>query len=131
MCNKDFFKEVLSGSKDLMELRNVRYINVPLYDELSVVTLWPLMQEANDFMRHFPSKLPKGRLPDRCYFFNILNTSNPDYVQKLLVHANEQRNTAANEDMQDQQVEVTDAWYEKLQAVPFLSCKYRLNTNIL
>ena len=131
MCNKDFLKEVLSGDKELLELSDVRYINVPLYDELSVVTLWPLMQEANDFMRHFPRKLPKGRLPECPYFFNILNTINPAYVQKLIKHANEQRNAAASKELKDQYVEVTEEWYAKLQAVPFLSCKYRLNTNTL
>ena len=39
--NKDFLKEVLTGEKRLLALNEVKYVNVPLYDELSVVALWP------------------------------------------------------------------------------------------
>jgi len=41
--------------------------------------------------------MAKGRVPDREYFFNILHTLYPDYVRSLIVHANEQRNSVANE----------------------------------
>ena len=39
--NKDFLRDVLSDQKHLMEIQNVRFVNVPLYDELSVKNLWP------------------------------------------------------------------------------------------
>jgi hypothetical protein len=45
-------------------------------------------------MRFFPDKLPKGRLPDRDYFFNVLNTIREEYVQALIKHAHVQRFTA-------------------------------------
>ena len=77
MINKDFLKEVLSEEKDLLELKDVKWINVPLFDELSVVNMWPMMKENKKIMMYFPSKLPKGRVPDREYFFNILNTFQP------------------------------------------------------
>ena len=51
-----------------------------MYDELSVVKLWPLMQDDAEFKSFFPSSMPKGRLPDRDYFFNILNTVQFDYL---------------------------------------------------
>ena len=34
--NKDFLKEVLQGHKLLLTMSEVRHINVPVYDELSV-----------------------------------------------------------------------------------------------
>ena len=43
MINKDFFKEVLTEEKSLLKLDEVKRVNVPLYDELSVVSLWPMM----------------------------------------------------------------------------------------
>ena len=82
-------------------------------------------------MVYFPRKLPKGRLPDRDYFFNILNTLNHEYVDKLVQHANEMRNTAADKDRSDQYVEVTEEWWSKLQEIPFISCKYLLSTNFI
>lgn len=65
MINKDFLKEVLAERKDLLELSKVKFKHVPLYDELSVVKLWPLMKEDKEFMIFMPDKLPKGRIPDR------------------------------------------------------------------
>ena len=77
MINKDFLKEVLAEDKDLLELKEVKWINVPLFDELSVIKIWPMIREDKQIMQYFPSKLPKGRVPDREYFFNILNTFQP------------------------------------------------------
>ena len=44
MLNKDFLKGVLTEKKSLLRLDQVKRINVPLYDELSVVKIWPMMQ---------------------------------------------------------------------------------------
>lgn len=93
MVNKDFLKQVLTEEKRLMPISDVRFINVPMYDELSVKRMWPDMKNSPDFMRFFPDKLPIGRLPDRDYFFNMLNTCNPAYVAELIKHANEQRHS--------------------------------------
>ena len=74
-------------------------------------------------MKHFPSKLPKGRVPDREYFWNVMHTLMPEYTQALMAHANEQRNSQASEAQAKETIEITDEWYEKLKAVPFMSCK--------
>ena len=96
MMNKDFLKGVLIEEKQLLKLNEVNRVNVPHYDELAVATFWPMMHDDERFMRFFPSKLPKGRVPDREYFWNIMHTLHPDYVQNLIRHAQEQRNSAAN-----------------------------------
>ena len=74
MMNKDFLKEVLAEDKALLRLEQVSRINVPLYDELSVGNIWPMLKSDEKFMLYFPAKMAKGRVPDREYFFNILNT---------------------------------------------------------
>ena len=81
MLNKDFLKEVLTEEKKLLRLDEVKRISVPLYEELAVVKLWPMMQSDEQFMQYFPNKLPKGRVPDRSYFFDLLHTFQPNYVQ--------------------------------------------------
>lgn len=80
MLNKDFLKAVLMEKKTLLPLKEVKYVNVPFYDELSVVKIWPMVQNDPDVMKYFPAKLPKGRVPDRTYFFNILNTRQSAYI---------------------------------------------------
>ena len=121
--NKDFLKEVFAEDKELLELKEVRWINVPLFDELSVIKIWPMTKEDTQFMKYFPQKLPKGRVPDREYFFNILNTLYPLYVQEIIRHANDQRNSVANDAQARETIEVSDKWWEALNDVPFISCK--------
>ena len=40
MINKDMLKEILSGNKALLKLKDVRFIQVPRYDEISVKNLY-------------------------------------------------------------------------------------------
>lgn len=89
MINKDFLKEVLNGKKKLFPLSEVKWINVPMFDELAVKNIFPLVQGEPAAMEYFPSKLPNGRLPDREYFWNVMNTGNTEYVTSLIKHANE------------------------------------------
>ena len=126
MVNKDFLKAVLSGEKHLLELKQVKFINVPVYDELAVKHMYPLARDEPRLLLYFPDRLPKGRLPDRDYFWNVFNTLNEEYVGRLIKHAHEQRNSAGRETEPAQNVVVTEDWWQKLTAVPFISCKYPL-----
>ena len=94
MLTKDFLKEVLTNEKALLRLEQVKRISVPLYDELSVVKVWPMMKDDEKIRRYLPAKLAKGRVPERDYFFNLVNTFHGDYLAELLQHANKQRNEA-------------------------------------
>ena len=123
MLNKDFLKQVLAGDKQLLELKHLKQVYVPVYDELAVQKIWPLIKEDRAMMRYFPDKLPKGRLPDREYFWNIVNSVNEPYVTKLVKHANELRNAASKQQEAEKVVEITDEWWQKLNAVPFISSK--------
>ena len=87
MLNKDFLKAVLMDKKSLLRLDQVKYVNVPFYDELSVVKIWPMVQKDPEIMKYFPAKLPKGRVPDRSYFFNIMNTFQPGYLEHVIRNA--------------------------------------------
>ena len=44
MLNKDFLKAVLTDNKALLRLDKVKRVNVPLYEELAVIKIWPMMQ---------------------------------------------------------------------------------------
>ena len=134
--NKDFLKDVLVGKKHLMKKQQVNYITVPHYDELAVKALWPDLKKDADFMSYFPSVYPKGRGPPRDYFFNILHTVKPDYLQQLLEHANKMRMAAGGPGQQTEAIKISQYWEEELKSMPYLSSKchcfsllgcYRLN----
>ena len=80
VVSKDFLRDVLAGKKQLMKKAEVKAVQVPHYDELSVRRLWPEMRKDADFLSFFPSKYPKDKGPPRDYFFNILNTLYPEYL---------------------------------------------------
>ena len=65
----------------LMKKTEVQKITVPHYDELSVKNIWPQLKKDSEFTKYFPEKYPVGKGPPRQYFFDILNTLYPDYLQ--------------------------------------------------
>ena len=114
-----------------MELHDVVWINAPSYDELGVKHIWPLMKSDPDFMKYFPDKMAKGRLPDRTYFWNVLNTYDNDYAEKLIKHAHEQRNSGTGQLQEDKTIVVSQTWEERLMKLPFISCKYSYGSHII
>ena len=98
MMNKDFLRAVLADKKKLLKLSEVKMINVPKYEELSVKKLFPYLKDDPIFMMYLPDYFPKGHTPDREYFFNVLNTLMPQYVSKIIAHASRCRNHIVQED---------------------------------
>ena len=94
---------------------------VPRYDELSVKKFWPLMHSDRAFMQYMPDPTEDGRLPEREYFWNVLNTGQTAYVQQLIAYANEQRMTAQEEGDGGNTIEISEEWWNKLTALPFVS----------
>ena len=77
---KDFLKDVLGGKKRLLGENDVKRVNMPHYDELSVKGLWGELSQDPEFMTFMPDSFPKGKMCDRTYMFNILNTVHTDYT---------------------------------------------------
>ena len=75
-------------------------------------------------MRHFPDEMPKGRVPSREYFFNVMNTGMGEYLAGLIKHANNQRNSAGAADMQQETILVSDKMMEQLNSMPSISSKF-------
>ena len=61
MWTKDFAKEIFSGRKRLLKMREVRFINVTKYEELSVKNLYDHFLTLDGMNFYFPDKFPKGR----------------------------------------------------------------------
>ena len=123
VVNKDFLKQVFSGQKDLLPKSQVAFIQVPHYDELSVKKIYPQMQKDPDFTKYFPDKYPKDKGPPREYFFNVLNTLHPEFLQGCMHHANEQRMAAYGKGMEKESIAITQYWAEQLKGMPYLSCR--------
>ena len=123
MLNKDFLRDILQDKKKLMKQADITPITVPKYDELSVKALLPEWQAQPDFWVYFPDKLPKDRVPDRDYFFTIMNTLQPDYVAAMIKHAQQLRFCGQAQHDEPQDIVIASHWVESLTALPFLSRK--------
>ena len=87
MFTKDWVKQILSGEKELMEMKDLRVVTVTKYDELSVKRLYDDLLTLDGMTKYFPDSYPQGRVCDRDYMFNIANTLHPDVVSDLIKHA--------------------------------------------
>ena len=87
MINKDFLKQVLANEKSLMKMSELKAVNVPKYDELSVKQVYPMIKQDPKVHKYFPDRYPEGRIPDRTYTFNVYHTVYPKYVQDMIKHA--------------------------------------------
>ena len=118
---KDFLKLVFAGKKDLIPLAQVRPINVPRYDELSVSGLILEVMSQKDLAKFFPEQRTKADLPDREYFFSVINTIEPDYLSALVKHAQTQCNAPVNPQDNPNVIEVTEFWQKELKASAYFS----------
>ena len=123
MMTKDFVRQILAEEKDLIKMAGLRQINIPKFDELSVKNISPRYMEDVEVMRFLPSHLPKGKYPDREYYFNVLNTVHPNHVKKMVDYANEQRYKSGTYQGQMDEIKVSDKWWDELNSMPFFSCK--------
>ena len=129
MVNKDHMRKILLEEKRFMPLEDVKPVNMPKWDELSVKHMWPKMKAIEGFMLYMPERLPKKILPDREYFFNIMNSVNPDYVQKAIQHAAAQRNSVTEQNAESESILLSANMHALLQEKPFQSGKSPLLTD--
>ena len=99
-------------------------MNVPQFDEISAKSVFPLFKNDPEIMKYIPDLLAAGKLPDRVYFYNILNTVHPEYMSNAIKHANEQRYGSGQINNQMEEIKVSDSWWAELNEMPFVSRKY-------
>ena len=56
---------MLAGNKALLKKADVRRVQVPHYDELSVRRVFPMFKADKVFQQYFPSSYPKDKGPPR------------------------------------------------------------------
>ena len=118
MFTKEFAKQVFCGNKKLLKLREVKFIAVTKYDELSVKNLYDDFISLEGMIHYFPDKYPKGRQCDREYMFNIANTLYEDLTKELIEHALKQRNAIESDKKQKESIMISDFWKEELKSLP-------------
>ena len=78
--------------------------------------------------KYFPDQYAVGKGPGREYFFNVLNTVQPNFLKQMVDHTNKQRMSAEGVIGQQKSIKISQFWEEQLKAMPYLSSKYLLTT---
>ena len=118
MFTKDFAKEVFAGRKRLLKMREVKFINVTKFEELSVKGLYDKFIGLEGMKFYFPDKYPKGRQCDREYMFNVANTLYEEITTELIHHAHLQRNHIETDKKKQESVLISDHWKNELKSLP-------------
>ena len=78
---------------------------------------------------YFPDSYPKGRVCDREFMFNVVNTLHPDVVTRIREHALEVR-FVVNDDVQTKEtILMTDHWKQELGSLPMRTTVSQTITN--
>ena len=99
------------------------YISVPHFQELSVKRLWLDLKQDSKFNIYFNDEFPEEKVPNREYFYNILNTIYPDYLKSIMAHASKERYAVDGEVQKIHTIEATQEWEDELKNMPFKSSK--------
>ena len=124
MFTKDYAKDIFAEKKQIRKKKDVLFIDVPKFDELSVKNLYGALMALEGMQRYFPDKYPKGRQCDRDYLFNVANTMHPRVVQEYIEHALKQRHDPQLRGNQHESIIISDKFKEELKSLP-LSNKVR------
>ena len=95
LVTKDFLRKVFRGEKRLYKLNEVKRIEVPMYEELSVDSLMKAYGQDEKFRSYLPDIVAKGKKQSREYMFNIFNTIYPHTLYEIIFNARKARNDTA------------------------------------
>ena len=118
---KDFLKGVIQENKKLLRMSEVKFVNVPAFDEIAVKHLYSAVLKKEGMAAYFPDKFPKNTQCEKAYFYNVWNTLYPEQVKEVIKHANEQRYTVSNQAAQENSIAISEGWQRELDSMPFIS----------
>ena len=80
-----------------------------------------LIKDDELLHKYFPEEFFSGRTIKRSYFFGVINTLYPGYLDNLISHANDVRINKTNSNDEEQTILATDRWAYELTAINFYS----------
>lgn len=124
-----FLRDFLKGEKELIKATEVVQFNVPNYPELAVTEMIKVFKGDADLMRYLNYYDDDKNLPERDFFYGILGTFLPKYLEKVIQEQNRLRNKKTEEEDKKDTIQIREDLLRKLQNEPYLSSK--LSTYII
>ena len=70
--------------KKALKLNHVSFINVPVFDEVSVKNLIDMVKNDKLVCSYLPDEYLENKTPDRQFLLNIINSIYPDYLENVI-----------------------------------------------
>ena len=70
--------------KRALKLNHVSFINVPVFDEVSVKNLIEMVRNDQLVCSYLPDEYLMKKTPDRQFLLNIINSLYPDYLENVI-----------------------------------------------
>ena len=80
-------RKLFKGEKRAFKATEIKQIQVPLLDELSVKSVLDMVRNDPEVVAYFPDEYLKKLKPDRPFFFNTINTIHEGFLPQLIQHA--------------------------------------------
>ena len=125
-CSIQFLQAILSSRKRFFWKNEQRGLKLPLWPELSISRVWPQAAQLPRFNEYIPDdwSLEHIKRIERAFFFGVLITLAPEYVEHLVIDIRAQRiNQQANRIIRPQAIGVAPEWVTHLLSQPFISGK--------
>ena len=100
-CSLSLLQGFATKQKKWLDRDNVPQHFIPTWPELSISKLWPDVARDPVLKDYFPDKYPKGKLPEKKFFWGILFAVKPGYAKALVKGALEERAAASVKDGED------------------------------
>ena len=79
------------------------------------MAILPKVEGDVALMKYMPDKsMSRGKIIDRAYFFNVLNTLRKDYLTHIVTEAQKMRAKGVVEHGDPEQIMMTPAWFKIL-----------------
>ena len=96
-CRLSFIQAVLTGKKKVLHAKSVPARSIPNWPQLAVKHVYEQAILLPNVADHLPD--PTGndeqRLPERDFFWKVLYSLHPDYVEDMVKQATQQRKSKA------------------------------------
>ena len=105
-----------------------------MWPELSIARVWPEAHKLPLFAEYMPTEwsLQNQKKIERNFFFGILISLAPEYVEQVVLDIRSQRlNQQAGRVVRPQAINVSNEWVDNLLAQPFISTNRRATSNML
>ena len=87
-CTLRHIRDVLSGKKKYLHKFEIKHIDIPKFKEITVLSVYEKIKDNEEIMAYIPAwdgdKYDASVMLDREWFFDLLNTLDPDFFPKII-----------------------------------------------